>query len=70
MDGAGVWTGAQVVWSNGSVSIGETNVVTALDRNGNAVLIGNRQPSTAHQLVPAYLPAAASAWQVMRSVRQ
>jgi hypothetical protein len=64
MDGAGVWSGAQVLWPNGSVSVGEANVVTALDVNGNAVLIGNRQPSTAHQVVPAYLPAAATTWQV------
>jgi hypothetical protein len=64
MDAAGVWSGAQVLWSNGALSAGNGNVVTALDANGNAAVISNRLVSTVHQVQPAYLPAGTTTWQV------
>lgn len=64
MDAAGSWSAAQLLWSNGGLTAGNGNVVTALDANGNAAVIGNRLASGTHQVVPAWLPAAATAWQV------
>ncbi|MCE2644726.1 MAG: hypothetical protein LW835_05765 [Burkholderiaceae bacterium] len=64
MDAAGVWSGAQVLWSNGGLSASNGNVVTALDANGNAAVVGNRPVSTVHQVQPAYLPAGTGTWQV------
>jgi hypothetical protein len=64
MDTAGSWSAAQLLWSNGGLTAGNGNVVTALDANGNAAVIGNRLAGGTHQVVPAWLPAAATTWQV------
>ena len=63
----GSWSAAAPVWNNGTDAAGApvfAEPAVAMDLAGNVLLAGSRGTANGDQLATAYLPAAASVWQV------
>ncbi len=63
----GTWSAVAPVWNNGTDAAGApvfAEPAVAMDRAGNVLLVGSRGTANGDELATAYLPAAASVWQV------